>query len=467
MFRLSVDSVLVELVNDENVAMLLDELKGYCTDVNTDTAQAAISAIGRIGRSYSDRCLEILTGLLGLKQEHVTSAVVQTMRDLVWVCPQCSSTVCLALEGCEETLQDSQGRQALLWLLGVYGERVSSTPYTLEVFIDGIRNEETDMCVRDQALLYYRLLHCGMEETQKVLQGRRSDPSLGVLIGRPAEPVSQWARSFNTLEPLRQNAVETESVSRGSPEHVTFAPKPNTVLSDTLNSSQVEKVHAGSDSANWCTESSADVLASDAIVPLSLSLSPALSPEEFERLWLQRQGLHVEHGAQDREEKKDYACVEEHIQCPAIPHCSPQGLQAAMQLVNIQTLAFTPPHTLPWRVYLYTHTQHTRSADTQHSTLILGELLYTGEANRKIGGDRGVCDRETADKMVEDGEEEQAKQKEEARVEGLNWRKSVRGGGEEKEVKVTLKQQPRDDKALRGFLSVLTTVLHTLSSERA
>ena len=28
---------------------------------------------GRIGRSYSDQCLEILTGLLGLKQEHITS----------------------------------------------------------------------------------------------------------------------------------------------------------------------------------------------------------------------------------------------------------------------------------------------------------------------------------------------------------------------------------------------------------
>lgn len=39
--------VLVELVNDENVTMLLDELKGYCTDVNTETAQAAISAIGK------------------------------------------------------------------------------------------------------------------------------------------------------------------------------------------------------------------------------------------------------------------------------------------------------------------------------------------------------------------------------------------------------------------------------------
>lgn len=506
--------VLVELVNDENVAMLLDELKGYCTDVNTDTAQAAISAIGRIGRSYSDRCLEILTGLLGLKQEHITSAVVQTMRDLVWVCPQCSETVCLALEGCEETLQDSQGRQALLWLLSVYGERVSSAPYTLEVFIDGVRSEtslgvkmelltttmrlfmcrpaetqdmlgrllhycieeETDMCVRDQALLYYRLLQCGIEETRKVLQGRRSDPSLGVLIGRPAEPISQWASSFNTLEPLRQGTVETESASRGSPEHASFDPKPNTDLSDTLDCSQIERVHSasyhssslhppmsssGSDSTSGCTDSSADVLASSVAVPLSLSLSPALSPEEFERLWLQRLALHAERGAEKLEEE-DYICFEERIHCPAIPQCSPQSLQAAMQLVNIQTMAFTPPHTLPWRVYLYTHTQQGHSGDTPHSTLILGELLYTGEGNQRRVVTKGIDGGE----VVEGSEEELVKEGEEATAYGLSRRESARKDGEEQDVKVTLKQQPRDDKALKGFLSILTTVLHTLSSER-
>lgn len=99
------------------------------------------------------------------------------------------------------------------------------------------------MCVRDQALLYYRLLQCGIEKTRKVLQGRRSDPSLGVLIGRPVEPISQWGHSFNTLEPLWKSTVETESASKGSPKHVT--PDPNTDLSETLNTSQVETVQAG------------------------------------------------------------------------------------------------------------------------------------------------------------------------------------------------------------------------------
>ncbi|KAL3973984.1 olfactory receptor [Sarotherodon galilaeus] len=488
--------VLVELVNDENVAMILDELKGYCTDVNIDTAQAAISAIGRIGRSYSDRCLQILTGLLGLKQDHITSAVVQTMRDLVWVCPQCSDTVCLALEGCEETLQDIQGRQALLWLLGVYGERISSAPYTLEVLIDGVRSEaslgikmelltatmrlflcrpaetqdmlgrllhycieeETDMCMRDQALLYYHLLHCGIEETRKVLQGRRSDPSLGVLIGRPAKPVSQWARCFNTLEPLSQGAVEAESASRGSPEHMTYNPKPNADLSDTLSCSHIQEIHSGSDNAMRCSDSSTDGLASSITAPLSLCLSPAVSPEDFEHLWLQRQALHTERGA-EKIEVVDCAWIEECVRCPAVLHCSPQSLQAAMQLVNIQTLAFTPKHTLPWRVYLYTHTQRSHSTDAPNTTLILGELLCTGEANQKAGVKKGTADSEAG----AEGKEDQLVRKE---MVATADRLSEDGQEEEEGIKVTLNQQPRDDDALRQFLTVLTTVLNTLSSEK-
>lgn len=38
--------VLCELVNDENVQQVLEELKGYCTDVSEELAQGAIFAIG-------------------------------------------------------------------------------------------------------------------------------------------------------------------------------------------------------------------------------------------------------------------------------------------------------------------------------------------------------------------------------------------------------------------------------------
>ncbi|XP_074781417.1 AP-4 complex subunit beta-1 isoform X4 [Athene noctua] len=65
--------VLCELVNDENVQQVLEELKGYCTDVSVELAQGAIFAIGNIARTYTEQCVGILTELLGLQQEHVTS----------------------------------------------------------------------------------------------------------------------------------------------------------------------------------------------------------------------------------------------------------------------------------------------------------------------------------------------------------------------------------------------------------
>ncbi|XP_059911437.1 AP-4 complex subunit beta-1 isoform X2 [Gadus macrocephalus] len=462
--------VLVELVNDDNVGFVLDELKGYCTDVSPDTSQAAISAIGRIGRSYSDQCLEILTGLLGLKQEHITSVVVQTMRDLVWVCPQCSESVCEALEGCEDALQDSQGRQALLWLLGVHGDRVSSAPYVLEAFVEQVRSEmaagvktelltatmrvflcrpaetqdtlgrllhycieeEADMNVRDQALLYYRLLHCGIEETRSVLQGRRSDPSLGVLIGRPAEPVSQWARSFNTLEPLRQCNAGAESAPQAAPYHLALDPEPSLDLCDPLNPSQDREETAAESVDLLLPGPSAGPLALGPTAgppapgsgggQLGLSLSPALSPQQFEHLWLGGpQGPHGEPGAREEEE---CVCVQERMGVsPALQRSPPPQLQAALQRSHIQTMAFTPPHTLPWRVYLYTHTRWGGPAP-RGPTLVLGELLYTGGAEDQEG----------------------------------------EGEGGERGLRVTAKQRPRDDEAMTGFLQVLSGALHTSST---
>lgn len=117
--------------------------------------------------------------------------------------------------------------------------------------------------------------------------------------------------------------------------------------------------------------------------------------------------------------EEEHLCLEELIRSAVVPLCSPQNLQAALQLLNIQMLAFTPPHTLPWRVYLYTHTQRAHAGHT----LILGELLWPGETDKEVEAEP------------------------------------------EEEVRVTLRQQPPDDEALKGFFSILTTVLRTVSSQ--
>ncbi|KAF4096981.1 AP-4 complex subunit beta-1 [Onychostoma macrolepis] len=398
--------ILVELVNDENVALVLEELRSYCTDVSPELAQAAIAAIGRIARTYSEKCLDILTGLLALKQDHITSAVIQTFRDLVWFCPQSTAAVCQTVEACVDSPQDSEGKQALLWLLGEHGDQISSAPYVMEGYIDGLKTElssavkmelltasvkmflcrpaetqdmlgrllhyciaeeESDVCVRDRALLYYRLLQRGVEETRKVVTGPKSDPSMSVLTGRQEEPIRQWASTFNTLSPLagRDLCPQTAVVSA--------ADQPS-------SSAEKELLPESTD----VTLSSPD----DTEEEISLSLGPPLSHETFEKMWLDLEVLHRQTLGFPR------------------PRTAPDTLQAALQLVKIQTLAFTPGDTVPWKAYIYTRST---------GTLILAELLQAP--------------------------------------------------GSDESLVVSVKQQPVNQHAIRVFVSILKSVLQTPNAD--
>ncbi|XP_045240758.2 AP-4 complex subunit beta-1 isoform X2 [Macaca fascicularis] len=173
--------VLCELVNDENVQQVLEELRGYCTDVSADFAQSAIFAIGGIARTYTDQCVQILTELLGLRQEHITTVVVQTFRDLVWLCPQCTEAVCQALPGCEENIQDSEGKQALIWLLGVHGERIPNAPYVLEDFVENVKSETFPAVKMELLTALLRLFLSRPAECQDML-GRLLYYCIGPLI---------------------------------------------------------------------------------------------------------------------------------------------------------------------------------------------------------------------------------------------------------------------------------------------
>ncbi|KAK1152305.1 AP-4 complex subunit beta-1 [Acipenser oxyrinchus oxyrinchus] len=410
--------ILVELVNDENVGTVLEELRGYCTDVSPELAQAAIFAIGRIGQTYSEKCLSILTGLLELKQEQITSAVVQTFRDLVWLCPQCSESVCASIAGCEEHIQDSEGKQALVWLLGVHGEQIPGAPYVLEEFIDALKTEqspavklelltatvrlflsrpaetqdmlgrllafcieeECDMSVRDRALFCYRLLQCGVEEAHRVLGGPKSDPSLGVIAGRPEEPINSWAGDFNTLAPVysREDWAALTATTGGSPSLIPQA----TAGAAQADPGSAEEAEAASSAAAAAAAPSPPGPGEE----LCLLSGPPLSPELFERHWLALEpSRRVSLGWPGGD-------------------CLPETLQAALQLVNIQALALSRPHARPWKAYLYAHSL---------GTVVLAELLRDTDA-----------------------------------------------GG----LQVTVKQDPEREEALSSFLTVLKTVMQTLGN---
>uniref|UniRef100_A0A8C8UBK1 AP complex subunit beta n=1 Tax=Peromyscus maniculatus bairdii TaxID=230844 RepID=A0A8C8UBK1_PERMB len=368
--------VLCELVNDENVQQVLEELRGYCTDVSADFAQAAIFAIGSIAKTYTDQCVQILTELLGLRQEHITTVVVQTFRDLVWLCPQCTEAVCQALPGCEENIQDSEGKQALIWLLGVHGEKISNAPYVLEDFVENVKSEtfpavkmelltalmrlflsrpaecqdmlgrllhycieeEKDMAVRDRGLFYYRLLLVGIEKVEQILCSPKSDPSLGLLEDQPERPVNSWASDFNTLVPVYGKAHwATISKCQKVERHRLELPP---------NASLAKPGHLISEENKQGIQESLD--------PEALMLVPnlQLTAEYFEKTWLNLKITHQQ-------------------VFPWQGEVQPDTLQMALKVVNIQTIAMSKAGAQPWKAYL--------SAQDDTGCLFLTELLLKPE----------------------------------------------------------------------------------------
>ncbi|MEE6493294.1 hypothetical protein FKM82_016786 [Ascaphus truei] len=360
--------ILCELVNDETVHSVLEELRVCCTDVSVQLAHTAIFAIGRIARMYSETCVEILAGLLDFKQEHITSAVIQTFRDLVWLCPQCTMAVCQALPGCEENIQDNEGKQALIWLLGMHGDLIPNASYVLEDYADNVKTEtsptvkielltalvrlflsrpaecqdtlgrliyycieeETNMAVRDRGLFYYRLLSAGVEEVKRVLCSLKSDPSLGVLVDRTEQPINTWVSDFNTLLALYEKK-----------HWVSLTASSASLLSNAVDQ-LVTDLRSAVDSGDLQVEPES--------AELTLICDIAMTPELFEKSWT----------------AVDSAC---HLTIDWKEDVHPDTLQTALHLVSIYTIAKSKAGSQPWKCYLY--------AQDHKGGLFLTELILS------------------------------------------------------------------------------------------
>lgn len=294
----------------------------------------------------------------------------------MWLCPQCTEAVCQALPGCEESIQDSEGKQALIWLLGVHGERIPNAPYVLEDFVENVKSEtfpavkmelltallrlflsrpaecqdalgrllyycieeEKDMAVRDRGLFYYHLLLAGVDEVKRILCSPKSDPSLGLLEDQAERPVNSWASDFNTLVPVYGKArwatiSKCQGAERRGPE------LPNTASFATSGSlipeENKERVQERPDSG-----------------ALMLVPNHQLTAEYFEKTWLSLKVAHQQ-------------------VFPWQGPVHPDTLQMALQVVNIQTIAMSRAGAQPWKAYL--------SAQDDTGCLFLTELLLEPE----------------------------------------------------------------------------------------
>lgn len=202
--------VLVDLSTPQNSSELINELSEYITDVSPEIAKQAIKSIGEIAAKIEDcvdEGIELLLSFLELSTDYVTSETCIVLKDVLRKYPDRYEDVIPSLQKCLKSVEAAEGRVAVIWLIGEYGDTIDDAPYILEPLINNFAEEGSNLVrielltatmklffkrppelknmlgvllkkaveeksqvdVRDQALFYYRLLRYDVHEAARIV----------------------------------------------------------------------------------------------------------------------------------------------------------------------------------------------------------------------------------------------------------------------------------------------------------
>ncbi|GAB66786.1 adapter-related protein complex 1 beta 1 subunit [Plasmodium cynomolgi strain B] len=201
--------IIIRLVSDKNVDLVLYELKEYSTEVDVEFVKKSVRAIGSCAIKLpqsSEKCINILLDLIDTKINYVIQECIVVIKDIFRKYPNKYESIITIL--CEnlESLDESNAKASLIWIIGEYVERIENADELIDSFLENfidepynvqlqiltasvklflkcskntkdiitkvlkLSTEESDNPdLRDRAFIYWRLLSKNIEIAKKIV----------------------------------------------------------------------------------------------------------------------------------------------------------------------------------------------------------------------------------------------------------------------------------------------------------
>lgn len=190
--------IMMTICTRSNAKVVLDELNEYCNAVDVAFVRKAIHCIGQIALKFeatAPACVDVLMRLLEGKADYAVEESVVVICDILRRFPHRYDKVIEQVCKVIETIKEPESRAAAIWILGEYSNTIENIDILLDPFLDTFYDEDqivqiqlitalvkcfiykpdksTDQLqfilneaskesiapdVRNQALIYYRLL---------------------------------------------------------------------------------------------------------------------------------------------------------------------------------------------------------------------------------------------------------------------------------------------------------------------
>ncbi|ETW53360.1 hypothetical protein PFUGPA_04374 [Plasmodium falciparum Palo Alto/Uganda] len=267
--------IIIRLVSDKNVDLVLYELKEYSTEVDVEFVKKSVRAIGSCAIKLpqsSEKCINILLDLIDTKINYVIQECIVVIKDIFRKYPNKYESIITIL--CEnlESLDESNAKASLIWIIGEYVERIDNADELIDSFLENfsdepynvqlqiltasvklflkcskntkdiitkvlkLSTEESDNPdLRDRAYIYWRLLSKNIDVAKKI-----------VLADKPPIQEENKITDTKVLNKLIKNISMLSSVYHKLPE--TFISKKNSYsLNSDNNNDHMQDDHYDDD----------------------------------------------------------------------------------------------------------------------------------------------------------------------------------------------------------------------------
>ena len=233
--------MLTSVADESNAYDIVNELCEYATDPNETISRESIKAVGTIAMNLgqtADGLVERLLSFLDMNMDHVTAETYIVMADMVRCLPDQVEKCVDALASLKSVeVVSPEAREAIVWILGAYGDRLQEAPYILETMVLGFDeehartqlalltaaaklffkrppechrllidvlekgSESANQDVHDRALFYFRLLKRDIQAASQVLgSAPPTTATFGEQLGSDLKDA--LLKEFNSLSPL-------------------------------------------------------------------------------------------------------------------------------------------------------------------------------------------------------------------------------------------------------------------------
>eukprot|EP00281_Chroomonas_sp_CCMP1168_P035821 CAMPEP_0206239052 /NCGR_PEP_ID=MMETSP0047_2-20121206/15164_1 /ASSEMBLY_ACC=CAM_ASM_000192 /TAXON_ID=195065 /ORGANISM="Chroomonas mesostigmatica_cf, Strain CCMP1168" /LENGTH=635 /DNA_ID=CAMNT_0053663671 /DNA_START=156 /DNA_END=2060 /DNA_ORIENTATION=- len=136
--------VLVMLANDNNVDQVLMEFNEYATEIDDEFVRKSVRSIGRCAIKLdkaAERCVNVLVELIQTKVNYVVQEAIIVIRNIFRKYPNKYESIIGTLCECLDTLDESEAKASMIWIVGEYAERIDNAAELLENFMETFQED--------------------------------------------------------------------------------------------------------------------------------------------------------------------------------------------------------------------------------------------------------------------------------------------------------------------------------------